>query len=622
MNKKPYIQSKNILGDFVYSIQDNKSKKLGNISFDFACSNDKKNWAQQTFVEMSFILHRERSQPILVTNIHAAKTCALSLRAICEDWENFRPHKPMWNWTLEELTHFFWRIMPRKEVSEQYPSPIYSNQRFQDLAQIFNVSHKTRILGKSFDGLSFTINFQLKISIMEPLLDRHNIPYAEWRAGKSYPAVPLGICSVLLMKAIHLVESYETSLASVLYRTWRKNPQHHKEWISKELTPLDLVALTKAQPDDRFGLIEECSRHGIELASALPWSGKKDFRVFRRRLQGACINVLFIQSGHRGHEFISTVSNDRKRKNGRLYVKQRLGKSLDGLKVYRPYAELSARAAEVLWGISYIDPDLYPLPLQHAFHDYGSAKTVMLGSIPPETLEPNNIMTLNKRINSFYKSDVLSIMEEAKSLHPSLSTHQFRHSFAEFCLRRFDEDVHESLREHFVHKSDYATQVYERIKLDPSVQSMLERNYLLEIIGKAAEGKLESKFWGPAFARIHKEVEKIKFLYPSSPEEHYRDILTGVERFAVFEWGFCVLFTSSKHEANCLDSQTGLPDIDSLASVSRCTTCPNNMGNSIQKQRLLRTELAFAEAARAHPIKAVGKLFNDIAFAISHRTKS
>jgi hypothetical protein len=97
--------------------------------------------------------------------------------------------------------------------------------------------------------------------------------------------------------------------------------------------------------------------------------------------------------------------------------------------------------------------------------------------------------------------------------------------------------------------------------------------------------------------------------------------LEKVARFAVFEWGFCVLFSSSVREAKCCDPITGIPDVDALATPGRCSGCPNNMGNSIQKNNLLRTELAYSEISTTHPVKAIRTLCADMAEKISRRTK-
>lgn len=621
MKNKTQNTANNTLGSSTLVIIDGSGSKPTDVDFDFRCNIEKVIWAQQVFLEMPFISHQERGQPISVTSSKAAKDTAVLLRKICEYWESRLPNKSLWSWSEPDVVDFFHIAMLRSEVTEQFPWPVYSNQRYHDYSQIFNISHKSKTIGKAADGLHFSLSSSFKMRTMEPILDEHGLIYEEWVTGRGYPPVPLGICSVLLMKAIDVLDSKDTALTLALYAAWNKNPDLHKEWLKKDLSPLDLLKMTTHSSNDHVGLLEELQARGLDHHVTLPWLGKQSFREYRRRVIGACVNINFVQSGHRAHEFLSIVSNDRKHKKNTLYVKQRMGKSLDGLKIYRPLADLSARAAETLWTMSFVDPNIYPVPLLHPCDTIQYARMMSNGCIPTSEFRSYGTLATNQRLNAFYRSDVFSVMPEAQTIHPTLSTHQFRHSFAEFTLRRFDEDVHESLREHFVQKSDYATQIYERKKLDPAVQSMLERKYLYEIIGKAAQGKLSSRFWGPAFSRIQKEIDKIKFLHPSSPAVHYEEILKQVERFSVFEWGFCVLFTSSTHEAKCKDSTTGLPEIDSLASAARCTNCPNNMGNSIQKNNLLRTELAFSELGRTHPIKAIGRLCTDIANNISRRTK-
>lgn len=607
----------NFLGSAAFIVQESQTSEKNQISFDFSCDRQKLIWAQQTFLELPVVLYQERNKPLLVKDVEKAKNWCTVLRHICDYWELHLPYTPQWNWTEEHVTAFLQSKMLKHDFSGGDGSLIYSRSRLHQFARIFNIGHKALLDGKSSDGLSFPITDRLKQLIMRPILNDFGLTFEEWIRGQSHPPVPLGIASVILSRAIELLESEETAIALSLYASWRKTHNYYDLWFRKNKP--DIIQLALLDEQNPFGIIEELKSNNVEHTTKLPWKLKNNFRIFRRRLIGACINIIFIQSGHRYHEFQSTVSNDRRHRRGLLMVKQRLDKSLGGFQVYRPLAKLSTKAAETLWHLSFIDPNTFPVPLQHSLHDSGYAR-VWPDKLPEEALTPCNNFSLNERLNAFYQSDVLPLIPEAHNIHPRLSTHQYRHTFAEFVLRRFDEDVHESLREHFVHDSDFATLIYERWKLSPAVQSMLEKKYLFEIIGKTAEGKLDERFWGPAYQRLRGLTDNIKLLHPQNLEEHYQKILDEIERFAVFEWGYCVLFSTSKLEARCHDSITGLPEVDILASPRRCTGCPNNMGNSIQKNNLLRIELTYSEIGRAHPIKAVGKLFSDIANQISRRT--
>lgn len=217
---------------------------------------------------------------------------------------------------------------------------------------------------------------------MQPILDEHGLTIEEWIKGQSHPPVPVDICAVILNSAINVLESEETAVALALYQSWRKTREFYPQWFPTRKCDLDIIQLSSLTNDDRFSLQEQIEFHHLGHLAKLPWKGRLEFQEFRNRLIGACLNIMFIQSGHRSHEFQSTVSNERKTKRGTLLVKQRLDKSLDGLKVYRPLAELSSRAAETLWNLSFVDPDLHPIPLYHSLHYPRFGEMVISNTLP------------------------------------------------------------------------------------------------------------------------------------------------------------------------------------------------------------------------------------------------
>jgi integrase len=508
----------NRLGDHAFAIRDSSRENPVELSFEFSCDNAKRIWAQETLLLAPEILTREKGEPILVKSIKWAKDCCVALGQICEYWENNHPRKSLWNWTEKELSACLQSLMIRREITERFSSPVYSKQRLTDYTVLLNLSHSGHLKGKTHDSLSFPVTKTIKSALMQPLLDDLGLTPEEWARGKSHPPLPLGVASVLLSQAISTLESEESKVAMAFYSAWRLRPTSMKLWFISKNRRFDIIQASYLTHMDPYRLKEQLKIQGVEHTIQLPWKNLQEFRFFRRRLIGACLNIIFIQTGHRSHELLSTVSNDRRRKNGSLLVRQALDKSLDGIKVYRPLPELSSKSAETLWNLSFIDPDKFPIPLQHSLHDSGYARQVMENTFNPSAIAANENLTLNKRLNSFYQSDVLPVIPEAHNIHPRLSTHQFRHTFAEFALRRFDEDIHERLREHFVHSSGYSTLIYERWKLSPAVQTMLEKDYLYELIGKTAAGKLEMRFWGPAYHRIKNMIEKLISHIPVTPK--------------------------------------------------------------------------------------------------------
>jgi len=424
----------------------------------------------------------------------------------------------------------------------------------------------------------------------------------------------LSIAAALLHPSIIILESYEAKVLLALYEAFRKHPVDWQYWYSHEG---DVLSRYKECRYDPKGVKAELENLGIMPLTSLPWRTPASLNIFRRRLVIACMNILFIQSGYRYSEIDSTISTDGRLKNGRLAVRQKIEKTLGGLKVSRTLPELSTKAALTLWNLSCGYSRKLPLPLLHKTYTEESCKQYRTtGQVKIEKLKH---FTFIKHLNVFYKEQIFPIIPEAESTHAWITTHQFRHTYAEFALRRFDEDVHLKLREHFCHASDQSTRVYESKKLSREILSTLEKNYLYEIIGKVASGVLDSRFWGPAFKRLQNELNNVKFTSIEETEEYYLKLCDSIDRFTAFEWGYCVLFKSSICDAQCHNPVTGLPDVDGHASAERCTKCPNNMGNSIQKENLMRISITHVDIAETHSVRAIRDLSRDIAEQISRR---
>ncbi|MFJ3449688.1 hypothetical protein ACIPM0_15920 [Pseudomonas sichuanensis] len=614
MNKtEPHVKSTNKMGDEIFFVRTNDSTETKPIPFNFSCSVHRRQLAQQVFLNLPFVVHEQRNQPLIVTTIKAAKDAAYVLRVIFEHCEReVSPHLAAW--TQVELEHFFYTHMLKQTETDEQDAELYSAARLNDYIAMFNFSHQFMLEGKCQDGLSFPITSNITKQLYKRRLTEMGVSFSQWKAGKRIKSIPLGIAATVLTKAIELLESQATQISSCLYRAYRQhNPYLSHSWFPTATRPTDIVQHSLQKKKDPTGILDEFQKHGLSAVTQLPWSSRTAFNDYQTLVQGAALSVMFAQGGHRFSELTSTISTESKTLQGKMFVRQSLNKEHKGIRVFRPLASLSAATANTLWGLSYIDAKKVALPLFHNTFK-GSAK-----NLTPLDDVGYKYMALIHRLNKFYRSCVIPHLPEAAASHPKLTFHQFRHTFAEFVLRRFDEDVHENLREHFMHLSDYSTRIYEEEKLTKEMLFQLEIDYLREIIGKVADGKLDERYWGPAFKRLQGLVKQIKFLSASEAGDWYDEVVDKIERFAVFEWGFCVLFRQSKGEARCHDSVSGLPDVDGQASAGRCTGCPNNMGNNIQRNNLIRIAAAHSAISDNHPIRAIGKMSRDISEQISRR---
>lgn len=603
----------NKLGDGAFYICINGSPETTRISFEFSCSLHKRKIAQQIFLNLPFIVHEHRNKPIVVTKLKAAKDALYVLRRIFEHGGN-KATTPLWSWTQSDLEIFFYNQLLKTPETADRDAELYSSGRINDYVAMLNYSHNFKLEGKCQDGLSFPITINISKQLFARRLREMGITYTQWRQGKHFKTIPLGIASMLLTKAIEILESEPTKIASCLFRAYRQhNTFRDQSWFSTATRPADIVEHSLQNKKDPTGILAQLGQHGPSKVNRLPWASKMEFNEFQTLIHGAALTVFFSQGGHRFSELTSTLSTETKTLQGRMFVRQSLDKEHKGLRLYRPLASLSAATAHTMWNLSYLDPKKTALPLfHHMWKPAAKCTTSVKGS-------SYGHMALTKRLNKFYYTLIIPHIPEAAKEHPKLSFHQFRHTFAEFVLRRFDEDVHADLREHYMHLSDHVTRVYEERKLTKEILFRLEMDYLHEIIGKVAEGKLDNRYWGPAFKRLQALVKQVKILSPGEANEWYEKISDQIERFAVFEWGFCVLFSSSKSDAKCHDSISGLPDVDGQASAGRCTGCPNNMGNTIQRNNLIRIAAAHSAIGDTHPIRAIGKISRDIAEQISRR---
>lgn len=612
-NPRLYDTLINRPGDDIFHVRTDDSTETTPISFAFLCSSYKRQIAQQIFLSLPFVVHEQRNQPIIVKKLKPAKDAVYLLRVIFE-FDGELSSKALWDWTQSDLESFFYEKMIKHPETAEQDTELYSCNRMSDYIAVLNQSHKFKIQGKCQDGLSFPITTNISKQLFKRRLREMGITYEQWNIGTHFKTIPLSIAATLLTKVIETMESVSTEILTCLYSAYRQHNRYRDHsWFATATRPLDIVTYSIRNNNDSTGIIQELKNHDLHHITHLPWENKTSLNNYQKIIEGAALTIFFTQSGHRFSELTSTLSTETKMINGRFFVRQSLDKEHKGLRLYRPLAKLSATTARTMWKLSYLDSTTTSLALFHRTSK-PAARHFTPGADPGY-----GHMALTKRLNDFYYKQVVPHIPEAAQEHPRITFHQFRHTFAEFVLRRFDEDVHINLREHFMHLSDHSTRIYEEQKLSKEVSFQLEIEYLREIIGKIAEGKLESRYWGPAFKRIQGLVKQLKFLTPDELDDWYENIGEYIERFAVFEWGFCVLFSTSKNEAKCHDSISGLPDVDGHASAGRCTGCPNNMGNSIHRNNLIRIATAHSAIGDTHPIRAVGKISRDIAEQISRR---
>jgi integrase len=428
----------------------------------------------------------------------------------------------------------------------------------------------------------------------------------------------------MLGNSIRVIESEDTLVAICFFRAWKKSPRYVAGCFRAATQSGKDILETHSILRNSLGTIlaDELAKVSLEHITRLPWNTVAEFTNFCRFVGRACLTILLSLSGHRLGELMSTQSTHWEYRNEEMFVKEEIEKTLDSISIPRHFSRLCETAAKTLWSLSYVNVDMYSVPLFHRGHSSTLAKIICKGGNVQQwiyTYAALNDNTLREWLNDYYNYHIIPLCPEIKYVHPEINPHQFRHSWAEFALRRFDDNVEPKIREHFLHKSFGATRKYTDGKLKESVRYSLEHDYLYDIVNRIDQNPLRKEFMGPAYLRVKKELQKLKILHLNDADAYIDEIVQSVESFLAFEWGFCVLFKDSKNNAKCHDRFTGFPNPHGRGSVKLCTNCPNSMNNLTQRDALIRIAYSHTYIVENHPIKAIGELSADIIRQIERR---
>jgi len=192
-----------------------------------------------------------------------------------------------------------------------------------------------------------------------------------------------------------------------------------------------------------------------------------------------------------------------------------------------------------------------------------------------------NYQTISIRLKEFAEHIAKKYGEE---FDYSVSPHKFRHTFAEFALRRFDGDVIEAIRQHYRHAyGSFMTGRYARRKIKEALadandaklldellksNSPIVQEYFKELIERAVNGE---ELYGQTGRWIMSRVEGIDVLDPETANEIIKEFDGTIE---THEYGICMIRKESKMQAKCFDRDTGTANT-SEASFSLCGSCAN-----------------------------------------------
>ena len=188
---------------------------------------------------------------------------------------------------------------------------------------------------------------------------------------------------------------------------------------------------------------------------------------------------------------------------------------------------------------------------------------------------------LMKLLAEFY-DDFVSQHPEFKAEHESVSGHQFRHTWAEFALRRFEGDIQEVIRRQFMHSfGSSLTNEYTFSKLEPETRDTIVRSYLNEVLHKIGSDYInnviskdfKNEFQGKAIKVLNRSlstkvfsVEDIEAWVDEESENYFQ--------IQAHEYGYCLLRKDLVEHAKCYDDEASIA-IVGAARFTDCSGCIN-----------------------------------------------
>lgn len=481
----------------------------------------------------------------------------------------------------------------KKRVTKKTTVAAHSTveKRWHLLSKI-SEGYLSRIL---IDGFNEIPSYKSVINALQPIVSSET-DWAEWLAEGSYGSVPLPIASLYLKESIDVIRSINTKWYEFITNFVRANEAIPQGFLYRVVSRSEdgwVISRTGVQSPLMKIFISEArvffKLSGKKKLPKFPFKNGDDLENYSFILHGAAQIIFLSLTGARRSEVISIKNGDLiKQNNGTYKFRSEIKKTNDAIPTLRDIAGLAAEAYDAIKSVklhqdSSEDGNIFE---QSTFTwSHFLPKTIKHGSYQrlPVRLQRFALHIEKKYGAEFYYSD-------------KIAPHQFRHTFAEFALRRFDGNVLDAIRNHFRHSyNSFMTGRYIRRKIYEGLEeqdtdflsdllaggSTVVREYIGELIQRAKNGE---KLYGATGQWIVERVKLIEFLDPKTLNEII-DEFDG--ELSPHEYGICLIRKETKMQAKCFDKVSGTANTDE-ARWGLCGNCVNRLSLPNNKDAIMR----------------------------------
>lgn len=491
---------------------------------------------------------------------------------------------------------------------------IRSHRSFSSILKVLNNMSIYSVLHGLVDYPSIQVIPEDCVRLVEDAVSEHT-DFKTWLEGGTYGTLPLEISIAILSEALEYFESPDLKrilaiIEAASQYTMRTNASFYS--VRQTLTAFlkgdygrDDEGVYVWAPSTKNNLYKMRVPSGIKTLAAIYFDLCDEFEVgykFERsiknykelglRAKHAFYRVsasLSVLTGVRISELASLKNDAFEFSNERGKFKSKIKKTQNNSETYRP---VTIHAEPIAWIAN-------GLSKQSAFHGENSVSPWLLKGALPWIQKEIAINALNwddtgknTSMGGFYRELLTDLISDYDPIEHAISSHRFRHTWAELAIRRFDGNVPEAIRNYFRHwYGSFMTMEYIRGKIKADLPE-INRDYMREILHRIAHN--EEEFFGPAAKYMLSLVKEVEVLDPETVNE----ILDEFDVIKVHEHSYCMMPKKFKTQAKCWDKETQTPNYDE-AKWDNCGGCAGRctLGNagSAHKDAILRIGMTAQE---------------------------
>lgn len=487
---------------------------------------------------------------------------------------------------------------------------IYSRGTAEQFCAFILKSHNFYNEGKTNDGIIAELPVNLQADLFKKIANSNGLDYEQWIKGGKLNTISAQTAIQFMSYIIKTLESDKTNFLRAFFRFQRSENAIDSKHLFPETIPsimhhllIDRSKNSSAEEKEvalyhlnGFIYKRRMSEIGdklIKLATLFEefgitrMLGPKEIHGWAYDRIKLCIAGITLLTGARISEIASLKPDAIKQNQSAGYTfTSKIHKTHRGHEYTRSVTGYVSELLDICLDLSYIDKNKTGIS--------PFAKTITQSFAPPRygknTLVPTGSKkTLAGNVSEAYNQWHKTLSNVEKQKHSgTASPHSLRHAFAELALRRFDGQVNEKIRQHFMHTYGSShTKRYVEEKIETDVQAKAEKSYIKDIVRTIYEDH-EHEYYGPVVKTI---VDKINSSYdivpPAEAERIIEEISGEFSTLTPHEYGYCMVSKSALAQAQCIDKETGLVNTLEQSSVKNCTKCVHRLTHKFQKETLI-----------------------------------